>query len=50
MIYTGYLDNQKGYRLMNPKIGKGPTARDVKFLAKIFLVKGNTEKSEVELT
>lgn len=49
MIFIGYPDNQKGYRLMNPKTGEVTTARDVKFLENVFLYKQNIEKSESEV-
>lgn len=36
MIFIGYPDNQKGYRLMDPKTGTITVARNVKFLEDVF--------------
>lgn len=47
MIFIGYPDNQKGYRLMNPKTHEVITARDVIFLEHSFLHKENEKRSEV---
>lgn len=50
LVFVGYPDNQKGYRLLNPKTGKVSTARNVKFLENVFLQDMKVDKSVVRLS